>query len=151
LLGPHSYDPGISQSLVTWTAEIPDGDVEIDLDDGEAVLQIENLCSIFDAFSVPNSFDPAHALGFVGAFLRSLRIHWRGIARQVSFSNPTTRFTGDYVENTSATIAVTVRTPGTKPPFTPTAKNGFQFVADPASTVSHFAQIGHERNGALFS
>ena len=133
-----------------WTTEIPDGDIEIDLDRGEAVLHIENLCSIFDAFSVPNSFDPAHALGFVGAFLRSLRIHWSGIARMVRFSNPTTRFTGDYVENTSATIAVTVRTPPTRPPFTPAAKNGFQFIADPATTVTNFAQIGHERNGALF-
>lgn len=151
MLGPHSYDPGISQSLVLWTAEIPEGDVEIDLDRGEAVLHIENLCSIFDAFSVPNSFDPAHALGFVGAFLKSLRIQWSGIKRRVSFSNPTTGFAGDYVENASATIAVTVRTPATRPPFTPAAKNGFQFIADPATTVTHFAQIGHERNGAFFS
>jgi hypothetical protein len=27
--------------------------------------------------------------------------------------------------------------------------NGFEFVADPASTVTHFAQIGRERNGSL--
>jgi hypothetical protein len=44
-----------------------------------------------------------------------------------------------------------VRTPHTKPPFTPAPQDGFQFVADPASTVSNFAQIGHESNGALFS
>jgi hypothetical protein len=151
LLGPHSYDPGISQSLVLWTTEIPNGDVQVDLDRSEAVLHIENLCSIFDAFSVPNSFDPAHALGFVGAILKSLRIHWNGITRTMSFSNAATGFRGDYVENTSATIAVTVRTPTTTPPFTPAARNGFQFIADPATTVTHFAQIGHESNGVFFS
>jgi len=125
--------------------------VEIDLDRGEAVLHIEDLCSVFDAFSVANSFDAAHALGFVGAILKSLRIHWSGITRRVSFSDTTTRFRGDYVENSSATIEVTARTPTTRPPFTPAAKNGFQFVADPATTVTHFAQIGHENNGSLFS
>jgi len=28
----------------------------------EAVLQLEGVCSVFDAFTVPNSFDPLHAL-----------------------------------------------------------------------------------------
>jgi len=120
------------------------------LDRGEATLHIENLCSIFDAFTVPNSFDPAHAMGFVGAILKSLRIQWSGIKKRVSFSNATTRFRGDYVENISANIEVTLKTPATVPPFTPTAKNGFHFVADPATTVTHFAQIGHENNGSLF-
>ena len=31
-------------------------------------------------------------------------------------------------------------------PFTPTAQDGFEFVADPKSTVTNFAQIGHEHN-----
>jgi len=66
-----------------------------------------------------------------------------------SFSNATSRFTGDFIEN-SATIAVTTTTRTTKPPFTPTAQDGFHFIADPATTVSNFAQIGHENNGALF-
>jgi hypothetical protein len=124
--------------------------VEIDLNRGEAILHIEDLCSIFDAFSVPNSFDPAHAMGFVGAVLESLRIQWSGIRRRVSFSNATTKFRGNYVENTAATIAVTVRTPATRPPFTPVAQHGFQFIADPRTTVTNFAQIGHENNGSLF-
>jgi hypothetical protein len=147
-LGAHSYDPGVSPTLGLWTIEIPDGSVEVDLHEGEAVLHLENVCRIFDAFSVPNSLNPLHPLGLVSAFLKSLRIEWKGITTKRSFNNGST-FRGDFVEN-SAAIAVTVSTPDTKPPFTPTAQNGFQFVANPASTVSNFAQIGHENNGALF-
>ena len=47
-------------------------------------------------------------------------------------------------------ISVTVNTPSTNPPFTPAPQDGFEFVADPTTTVSHFAQIGHENNGSLF-
>jgi len=122
--------------------------VEVDLDEGEAVLQIENVCRVFDAFTVANSLDPLHPLGLVSAFIKSLRIEWKGMTNKKSFNNGKT-FRGDFVEN-SATIAVTVRTPETKPPFTPMTEDGFQFVADPASIVSNFAQIGHENNGALF-
>ena len=133
-----------------WTTEAPDAEVEIDLDRGEAVLELEDICSVFDAFSVANSLDPAHPLGFVGAVLESLRIRWSGISRRRSFSNSVTKFRGNYVESTAATIEVTVRTPPTRPPFTPTARNGFEFTSDPASTVVGFAQIGHENNGSLF-
>ena len=118
------------------------------MDEGEAVLQIENVCRVFDAFTVANSLDPLHPLGLVSAFIKSLRIEWKGMTNKKSFNNGKT-FRGDFVEN-SATIAVTVRTPETKPPFTPMTEDGFQFVADPASIVSNFAQIGHENNGALF-
>jgi len=122
--------------------------VEVDLDEGEAVLHIQNDCRVFDAFTVPNSLNPLHPLGLVSALLKSLRIEWKGITKRTSFTNGTS-FAGDFIEN-SATIAVTVRTPDTRPPFTPAAQDGFQFFADPASTVSHFAQIGRERNGGLF-
>jgi hypothetical protein len=132
-----------------WTIEIPRGSVEVDLDEGEAVLHLENFCRVFDVFTVENSLNPLHPLGLVSAFLKSIRIEWKGITKRRSFNNGT-NFAGDFVEN-SATIAVRVRTPETRSPFTPTSQDGFQFVADPASTVSHFAQIGRERNGALFS
>ena len=103
-----------------------------------------------DAFTVANSLDSAHPLGLVSALLRSLRIEWSGILHRITFSNATTRFSGSYVEN-SATVAVTVETPATQPPFTPTSEHGFKFTSDPAMTISNFAQIGHERNGALFA
>ena len=124
--------------------------MRVNLDTGEAVLHLRDVCSVFDAFTVPNSFDPTHPLGLVSARLKSLRIEWTGVENRISFSNETTRFSGDYVEN-SATIAVHVTTPATNPPFTPASQDGFEFISDPSTTVSHFAQIGRERNGALFS
>jgi hypothetical protein len=80
--------------------------------------------------------------------MKSLRIHWSGIKRVRSFNNHST-FRGEFVE-TSARIELTIDTPATKPPFTPAAQDGFEFVADPSTTVTNFAQIGHESNGALF-
>ena len=122
--------------------------MQVDLAKGEALLKLDRLCSVFDAFTVPNSFDPLHALGFVGAVIRSLRVRWHGITTTRSFNNGST-FRAKSVE-TSATIDLTVETPATTPPFTPSPKNGFRFVADPGSTMTHFAQIVQENNGALF-
>ena len=70
------------------------------------------------------------------------------IGKRRSFTNGAT-FRGDFVEN-SAAIELTVATPPTNPPFTPAAQNGFRFIADPKTTVTDFAQIGRENNGALF-
>jgi hypothetical protein len=147
-LGAHSYDPGTAPSLLLWTVEIPEGNVHVDLDAGEATLHIENRCDVFDAFTVPNSLNPLHPLGLVTGFLRSMRVHWSGVKKVRSFNNHST-FRGDFLE-TSARIELTIRTPSTNPPFTPGAQDGFEFVADPETTDTHFAQIGHENNGALF-
>jgi hypothetical protein len=108
---------------------------------------------VFDSFTVANSLDISHALGFVGAVVESLRVEWSGITKSfLSFksTDPTSKFAGDFFE-TSATIAVTTRTPATQPPFTPAPQDGFRFVADPTTTVTNFAQIGKERNGSFFS
>jgi hypothetical protein len=56
---------------------------------------------------------------------------------------------GDSIEN-SATIKGTMTTLTTKPPFTPAPQDGFESVAGPTTTVTHFAPIGHESNGSLF-
>jgi hypothetical protein len=131
-----------------WTIEIPEGSVHVDLDAGEATLHLQNLCSLFDAFTVPNSLNPLHPMGIVSGFMKSLRIDWSGIKRVQSFNNHST-FRGEFVE-TSARIELTIDSPATKPPFTPAAEDGFEFVADPSTTVTNFAQIGHESNGSLF-
>ena len=128
--------------------KIPDGAVKIDLDKGEASLELRKVCSVFDAFTVPNSLNSLHPLGLVSGVVKSLRIHWKGINNKRSFNNGAT-FRGDFTE-TSATINVTVDTPSTNPPFTPAPQDGFEFVADPTTTVVNFAQIGHENNGSLF-
>jgi len=146
-LGPHSYDPGVSSSLVVWTTEIPGG-VDIDQKKGRAVLEIHNLCTVFDAFTVVNSLDLTRPLGLVSAMIKSLRIEWGGPGTKLSFSNGTD-FRADSIQN-SARISLTVATPPTKPPFTPGPQNGFEFIADPTTSVTNFAQIVHESNGALF-
>jgi hypothetical protein len=134
---------------LVWTIEIPPGSIDIDLGEGEATLQLHNVCSLFDAFTVPNSFDTHHPLGLVSAVIESLSIHWTGISKKLSFSNGKT-FRGDFIQSVAAPISVEVETPSTKPPFTPAAQNGFEFVSDPKTTVTNFAQIGHENNGSLF-
>jgi hypothetical protein len=143
-LGFHSYDPGIAAgSLVFWGASFPDGSGEVDIDDGTAELHVRNICSVFDVFTVPNSFDPAHALGIFSAVINSMRIEWSGVTRRVlGFSDSTNRFRGDFFE-CSARIAVSATTPRE-------TGHGFHFVSDPATTRTNFAQFGTEHNGVFF-
>ena len=150
-MGPHSYDPGVSESDVLWTTEIPDGSVDFDLHEEEASLHVKNVL-VFDAFTVPNSLDTHHPLGKVNSVINSMRIEWRGTTKQRSHTDCVDAFRGDFFEDT-ATIEVVVTTPETPArACPPTAhRNGFRFVSDPAhTTVSHFAQIGRERNGVFF-
>lgn len=108
---------------------------------------------VFDGFTVPNALDEAHPLGHVNSIINSLRIEWSGTTRATSFSNcDVNGFRGDFFED-SATIEVTATTPPTPVQRCPPrpARNGFRFVSDPAeTTVSHFSQIGRERNGVFF-
>ena len=143
-LGFHSYDPGImAGSLVFWGTPYPVGSGQVDLAGGSARLLVHNVCSVFEVFTIPNSFDPAHALGIFGAIIESMEIRWSGVTRSVlGFSDPTNKFRGDFFE-CSATIAVSATTP-------PETGHGFHFESDPATTVTHFAQFGTERNGVFF-
>ena len=148
-LGPHSYDPGISPALLFWTIPIPEDSVEVDLSAATAVLKLENVCKVFDAFTVASSLNTLHPLGLVSALVRSLRIQWSGFTKLWTFNNGST-FRGSFVQNVEAPIEVTVTTPATKPPFTPSPQNGFEFTSDPKTTVTNWAQIGQEANGAFY-
>jgi len=93
-------------------------------------------------------------MGFVRATINSLRLEWRGISKRfLSFTStdPVDQFAGDFFESATASLEVTATTPATKPPFTPTAQDGFRFVGNPATVVANFAQIGHEHNGVFFA
>jgi hypothetical protein len=107
---------------------------------------------VFDGFTVPNALDEAHPAGRVNSIIDSLRIEWSGTTRETSFSDcGVNGFRGNFLEN-SATIEVTATTPPLPERSCPPrpARNGFRFVSDPAhTTVSHFAQIGRERNGVF--
>jgi len=143
-LGFHSYDPGIGAgSLVLWGAAYPIGSGKVDIDGGTAQLHVHNVCSVFDVFKVPNSFNPAHPLGIFSAIINSMKIEWSGVSRSVlGFSDATNKFRGDFFE-CSATIAVSATTPKD-------TGHGFHFESDPATTHTNFAQFGTEHNGVFF-
>jgi hypothetical protein len=144
-LGFHSYDPGIAAgSLVFWGTTFELGSGTVDIAGGTAELLVSNVCSVFDVFTVPNSFDPAHVLGIFNANIESMDIVWSGVTRSVlGFSDSTSKFRGDFFE-CLATIAVSVTTPLE-------TGHGFHFESDPATTHTNFAQFGTERNGVFFS
>ncbi len=108
-----------------------------------AELHVRNICSVLDAFTVPNSLDPTRPLGNpVSAEIESLDIVWSGITRSIlGFSDPTNQFSGDFFES-SAAIQVTATT-------TKSTGHGFRFVSS-ATTAVNFAQFGRERNGVFF-
>ncbi len=143
-LGFHSYDPGIGAgSLLFWGVPYPVGSGKVDIDAGTAELFVHNVCSVFDVFTVPNSFDPKHALGIFSAIINSMKIEWSGVTRSVlKFSDATNKFRGDFFE-CSATIAVSATTPKD-------TGHGFHFESDPAKTHTNFAQFGTEHNGVFF-
>ena len=142
-LGFHSWDAGVSESLVFWTTPLH-GTAKVDLAAGTASLKANNICSVFDAFKVSNSLNPARPLGFVSGIINSLDIEWSNvIASFTGFSDPTNQFRGDFFQTDKVTIAVTATTPLS-------TGHGFRFVSDPLSTIVNFAQIGSEHNGMFF-
>ena len=131
-------------SLVLWGTPLPVGSGNVDLAGGTARLLVHNVCSVFDVFTVPNSFDPSHALGIFSAIINSMQIDWSGVTRSVrGFSDSTNQFRGDFFE-CSARIAVSATTPAD-------TGHGFHFESDPATTRTNFAQFGTEQNGSFFA
>jgi hypothetical protein len=117
----------------------------VDLAGGTAELHAENICAVFDAFTVGNSFSPNRPLGYASGIINSLDIKWSGITKNfIGVHDAVNQFAGDFFQIGNVTIAVTATTPVS-------TGHGFQFVSDPASTTVNFAQIGSERNGVFFS
>jgi len=124
---------------------VPVGAAKVDLARGTARFSARNICSVFDAFTVPNSLNIARPMGFAAAMIDSVDIEWSKVTRSMlGFSDPVSQFAGDFFQVSQVTIAVTATTPLS-------TGHGFQFVSDPASTIVNFAQFGSERNGVFFS
>jgi len=124
---------------------VPEGSGEVDLDDGTAEFNAENICAVFDAFTVPNSVSPDRPLGFVSGRIDSVEIKWRGVTKSfMGVHDTTNHFSGDFLQIGMVTIAVTATTPKS-------TGHGFRFVSNPATTKVNYAQIGSESNGVFFS
>jgi len=139
----------LSPTNVFWAVHIPEGSAHVDLDSGTASLHVENVC-VLDAFKVANSVaGNARAVNQVQGIINSLDIEWSGILSTETANQPANKMRGTFADNT-ATIAVTATTPRTMVTSLSNG-HGFQFVSDPAATsVNHFALIGHEQNGIYF-
>jgi hypothetical protein len=117
----------------------------VDLAAGTAELHAKNICAVFDAFTVGNSFSPNRPLGYVSGRIESVDIKWSGIMKSfIGINDTVNHFAGDFYQISSVTIAVTAVTPVS-------TGRGFRFISDPASTIVNYAQIGSERNGVFFS
>ena len=117
----------------------------MELDDGTAEFHAHNICSVFDAFTVPNSISSDRPLGFVSGRIDSVEIEWRGVTKSfLGVHDTKNHFAGDFFQIGHVTIAVTATTPKS-------TGHGFRFVSNPATTKVNYAQIGSERNGVFFS
>jgi hypothetical protein len=134
---------------VFWAIEIPEESAHVDLDEGTASLHVESAC-VYDAFTVANSVMGVNRpVNQVKGIIDSLRIDWFGITTTATANQSANQMRGTFVENT-AKIAVTATTPRTAVTALSNG-HGFRFVSDPASSsVSNFAQIGHEQNGVFY-
>jgi hypothetical protein len=123
---------------------VPEGSGKVDLDAGAAEFHAENICAVFDAFTVGNSGSHDRPLGFVSGRIDSVDIKWSGVINSFPKVHDTTNhFMGDFFQIGNVTIAVTATTPKK-------TGHGFRFVSDPASTTVNYAQIGSESNGSFF-
>ncbi len=130
--------------MVFWTTPLPPGSAKVDLVGGTASLKANNICSVFDAFTVPNSVSLGRPLGFASGIINSVDIEWSGVTKSfLGIHDSTNQFMGDFFQIGNVTIAVTATTPKS-------TGHGFRFVSDPATTTVNYAEIGSESNGSFF-
>jgi hypothetical protein len=124
---------------------VPEDSGEVDLDDGTAEFHAEDICAVFDAFTVANSVSSDRPLGYASGRIDSVEIEWSGITKSfIGVHDTVNHFAGDFFQIGSVTIEVTATTPKS-------TGHGFRFISNPATTKVNFALIGRERNGVFFS
>jgi len=126
----HDFNPGIKASGLFWTTPIERDSVRVNLGAGSASLHVADL-EIKDYHDVGNALMGGPSVEASVSF----DISWSGLGERVKIRNRNTGFAGEYVRN-SATLVWSAN------------ESGFSFQSD--SLVSHFAEIGKERNGAFF-
>jgi len=130
----HDFNPGIEPDGRFWTTALPSGSVHVHAGSGSAHMQATDM-AIRDYGNVINSLQNGP---FVPATV-SFDQRWTGGGGHVKVRDHENDFGGRYVEG-SASIEWSGQN----------AKGEF-FQSDPASTsITHFAEVGKERNGAFF-
>jgi hypothetical protein len=139
-------NPGIAPSGLFWTAALPEDAVDVDFEDGTAVMRASNL-QILDFGTIANALfgggpPPVPAtVSFVVRWSEGAGGEGEGEEDldRVHVVNASDGHAGVFVRNTaqmewSATVG------------------DFDFVSAPIDTSSSsFAEVGHERNGTFFS
>jgi hypothetical protein len=134
-LNPTEFPP----TGLFWTVEFPDADVKVNLGKGSATLAANNV-PILDYVDAGNALfggGPAPVPGTV-----SFKVAWSGKDERLNIKNDDPvfgGFAGQFVRN-SAQMEWTATV------------GDYQFVSAPlATSLSTFAEIGHERNGSFYS
>lgn len=104
--------------------------MRVNLGSGAAALHVVDL-AVGDYGNVVNALTGGPGL----AAMVSFDINWSGVDERVKIRNDATDFGGEFIRN-SATLVWSA------------SESGFSFTSDPGD--SHFAEIGHERNGVFF-
>src|SRR5262249_10263676 len=130
----HDFNPGIAPSGLFWTIGIPNGSVEIELEEAEASMSLSDV-ELSDFFNIPNSLMRGKSIHADTSF----SVRWHGVKSRVHLHDVVNHFDARVIED-SATIEWSAE------------EEDFQFVSDPAETsTTVFAEIGSERNGVFFS
>jgi len=128
----HDFNPGIRESGLFWTQPVSEDVLDVDLEDGTATLEVDDLDEE-DYHNLANALhdgpsDPASV---------SFAMRWTGIGESFRMSDPVHGFRGRFRLST-VKIEWSAKAPD------------FEFVSDPAnSTVNVKAVIGRERNGVF--
>ena len=133
----HDFNPGINPfpGGLFWTFLTDPGNIESHPGNGNATFNLQDF-SLEDYFNKKNALTDGSE---VDAVLESLSIEWRGPGNRVRTRDSANGFSFESIENT-ATMEWAAHN-----------DDGFRFVSDPAETsVSLFAQVGHEHNGVFF-
>ena len=104
--------------------------MKVNLGNGSAAVHVADL-DVEDYGNVANALLDGPSVEAAVSF----DINWSGVDGRLKLRNTSTDFAGEFIRN-SATLSWSAE------------EAGFSFVSNPLE--SHFAEIGHERNGVFF-
>ena len=130
----HDFNPGIRESGLFWTQPVSEDVLDVDLEDGTATLEVDDLDEE-DYHTLANALHD----GPSDSASVSFAMRWTGIGDSFRVTDSTHGFRGRF------------RLCTVKMEWSAKAPD-FEFASDPASsTVNVRSVIGRERNGVFFA